>query len=596
MNRYFQYPNQDLWKTEKWESKISTVFGLIKWIGANSPKNTTPYPAAQKYENYRELPCYNPKSNAVSLPEVIDYWASRDVYVEVRSQGGLAWILVAPTRCMKDFSLKTPGIFSMDNVDLTDPWWAMRLLEEKQALNEMVAQEQNTIMVYLACDGPDLSRVYVNILQEAYVMAPADTKEIYLDVSPVVKAGASLKEIPDFTYVDENGEPFADPDGEIIAYGQAKVPVINVTNRWENRTSLSRDQMAGAKWCNTEYDLQRLIHSQSGAELAEGFAVEYAFDDVYDPDFVEYWRSRGLLYQSHELKGRHWKSAVPTEAMEHPETKLPVIAVMQEVNSANEHLAVTETSYFYEYFRIAAQGECILVNFVLEDQDSNDLLADILKEAFEMFPCDTSRVYIAGHSHNGFFSVEFAIRHPEMIAAVASFGDPVGFMTVGNLVMAGDRLEKLKSVDMPLINLSGMTEHIVHYPISETPDSYLPGSPDAKPGTSHPYSLEERVASYQLRLEAMNCPMKTKEDILATKESKNRAIRLTGIPGDRGETVWLDGFELYIVDVKNNAGKWHLRFVGEENMPHNTTPSQQKLSWSFLRRFARDQKTGETIE
>ena len=176
---------------------------------------------------------------------------------------------------------------------------------------------------------------------------------------------------------------------------------------------------------------------------------------------------------------------------------------------------------------------------------------------------------------------------------MATFGDPPGNVTTGNLPVVGERLEKLKSIDMPLINLSGMTEHTCMYPISEEP-KYLraPG----KPGTPHPFTLEERVNSWKLRLAAFKCPPVTTEDILATRESPNRAVRMTGIPSDRARTEWLDGFELYIVDVKNNAGKYWLRIVAEENMPHNTTPNQQKVSWSFLRRFARDLDSGAVIE
>ena len=90
--------------------------------------------------------------------------------------------------------------------------------------------------------------------------------------------------------------------------------------------------------------------------------------------------------------------------------------------------------------------------------------------------------------------------------------------------------------------------------------------------------------------------MKTVEEIVATKDSPDYTIRMLGIPADKAETIWMNGNEIYIADIKNNAGKYHLRIVGEENMPHNTTPNQQIVSWSWLRRFARDLETGESIE
>lgn len=466
----------------------------------------------------------------------------------------------------------------------------MKTMDQFQAYNEKVAQDQDTILVYICTNGPDNNRIFVNILQEAYVMVPGDSSRVYLDVSVVYQTGHTLKEVEDLHYTDAQGEP-ADPDAAVFDWAGGKL--LDVSGRWENRTSLSRDQISGHNWSSANYDLDRVIHSQTGAAMAEGFAIEYDYDTTYDPAFIQMWKDMGLLYENRETQKRRWKAAVPLSALEHPEVKLPVIAVMQEVNGANEHLAVTETSYFYEYFRLAAQGECILVNFVLEDFEGNDILNEILQEAFRLYPCDPSRVYIAGHSHNGFYALEYAIRHPRQIAAVATFGDPPGHVTTGNLPVIGERLEKMKAMDMPLINLSGMTEHTCMYPISCQPTYFrTPG----KAGTPHPYTLEERIESWQRRLDAFKCPQVTREEILATQNSPNKAVRMTGIPSDSARTVWMDGFELYVVDVKNNAGKYWLRMVAEENMPHNTTPNQQKLSWSFLRRFARDLDTGAVIE
>lgn len=590
MNVHFQYPHIDLWQAEKWEHKSSQIFGLVKWMGANEPYEATVYPMEAEVKDPRSLSCYDNKPNAVNLPEVVEYWDKKGVLYECRAQGGLSWLIMAPKKCTGDFGKKLKSVFVMHRTDLSDPWWAMKTLEKFRAYNEKVAQDQDTILVYICTNGPDTNRIYVNILQEAYVVVPGDSKRIYLDVSPVYNTGHTLKDVKDFHYTDAKGDP-ADPDEAVFEWAGGKM--LDVSGRWENRTSLSRDQIAGGNWSNTQYDLQRVIHSETGAAMAKGFAVEYNFDTTYDPAFLQLWRDMGLLYENRETRKRRWKAAVPMSAMEEPEKKLPVIAVMQEVNSANEHLAVKETSYFYEYFLLAAQGECILVNFVLEDFDGNDILDDILQEAFQLYPCDPSRVYIAGHSHNGFYALEYAIRHPRQIAAVATFGDPPGHVTTGNLPVAGERLEKMKAMDMPLINLSGMTEHTCMYPISCQPEYFrTPG----KAGTPHPFTLEERVESWQRRLEAFQCPPVTREQILATRNSENRAVRMTGIPSERAQTVWMDGFELYIVDVKNNAGRYWLRMVAEENMPHNTTPNQQKVSWDFLRRFARDLETGEVVE
>ena len=277
-----------------------------------------------------------------------------------------------------------------------------------------------------------------------------------------------------------------------------------------------------------------------------------------------------------------------------PEEKLPVICVFQEVNRSNEHLAVTEASYFYEYFRIAAQGECILINFVLEDADDNELLTDILTDAFIKYPMiDQSRIYAAGHSHNGRYAYEFAVRHPDMIAAVATFGISAGLQRNAMIPMTDEKIGWIRAHDLPTIFLAGFAEHNLLYPLNRDAEGLRPWQGKAP---DFPASAEERARSWQLRLKAHNCPEKTLEEIYGAAYSLSGAVRKLGIPADHSETMWLDGSEISIADIRNNEGKFHLRIVGEENMPHNTTPVQQKLSWSFMRRFARCQETGEIIE
>lgn len=591
VNKYFSYKNIELWNGDLWTDHISKTFPLVSWMGEMDTSLPKVFPREQDapVDECKKLPYYFPKTNSVDLPDIVEYWKERGVHYECRSQSVVGWILMAPTKCMEDFSKKIPSLVVMLNNDISeDPYWAMNTLAAYQKYNEMVAEEQNIAVIYISTPGPDRFRIHLNIMQEAYVFIPGDMKKVYLDVSKIYESGKQIKDAPDFVYWGD------DPDADVIKIGQAQIPGLDISGKWENRTSLSRDQMMGDNWSNTNYCRDQLIYSQSGAMIAEGLRYEYDYDDTYDERLIQQLADMGLKYENREKNYRRWKMVSPLCAFDHPEKKLPVICVMQEVNSANDHLAVNEISYFFEYFRIAAQGECLLVNFVLEDNDSNDLLADIVEDVLAEYPADPSRIYIAGHSHNGFYSLEFAIRHPKMIAAVATFGDPAGFVKVGNLPMVGDRLAALKAIDMPIINLIGYTEQSCHFPLHSCPTAYRPGQ--GKVGTAHAYSVEERVTSWQLRLEACSCPVRTAEEIIATKDDPNYAVRMLGTPTDKAETIWMNGNEIYIADIKNNAGKYHLRIVGEENMPHNTTPNQQIVSWSWLRRFARNTETGESIE
>ena len=595
MNSYFAYKDIELWDESKWQDRISSVFPLVKWMGSLSKIDSSPYgnPLNGLYgDDAKKLDCYNLKTNSVNIPSVVDFWKKKNVHYECRAQGGLNWLIMAPVRCLNDFGTKLPTLVVMHITDTKDPYWAMKILERYQTYNEMVANDQNSIIVYIASNKPDTNRVYVNILQEAFVFVPGDTGKVYLDLSCAVDRNLSLGGAAGFCYKDEQGNGSASPDRNIEKFGSITVPVLNITNRWENLCSLSRDQICKESWSSADFDLQRVIHSESGAEMAEGFRLEYDFDSVYDPGFLQYWEKMGLRYENRETRHHRWKTAVPKNAFENPSNKLPVICLMQEVNASNEHLAVTEASYFLEYFRLAAQGECIIISFVLEDPDSNDLLVDILKEAFRLYPMiDASRVYIAGHSHNGHYALEFAIRNPQFIAAVATFGDPSGLLDTGITPFTEEKIKQVMASDLPLINLAGCCEFARLYPMNQDGFNYRPGIVMPPIDT-----FEQRVASWQRRLRAFNCPMKTAEEIAATRNSPDKAVRVLGIPCDANQTIWAKGFELYIADIKNNEGKFHLRIVGEENMPHNTTPNQQWLSWSFMRRFARDSKTGKIIE
>lgn len=289
-----------------------------------------------------------------------------------------------------------------------------------------------------------------------------------------------------------------------------------------------------------------------------------------------------LTFTITETMGERWFAFVPKQAMEEPEKKLPVTLIIQEVYDGNKHLAVTSLSYFYEYLNIAAQGECILLFFALEDWDSNDLFIDILNEAREQYPIDMQRIYVTGHSHDGCFSFEFARRHPEVIAAVATLGNQGILLTPEAwgepiLSVSEERMNSMARIDMPLINVNGATEN----------HALAPDDPE---------EFEKWAGFWQRRLIASRCPMKSFEEIRAARSSKNKAERILGFPADHAETVWADGAEHYIADVTNVEGKNHLRIVSSENMPHTVTPFMIDVSWNYLRRFARNLETLEVIE
>jgi hypothetical protein len=104
------------------------------------------------------------------------------------------------------------------------------------------------------------------------------------------------------------------------------------------------------------------------------------------------------------------------------------------------------------------------------------------------------------------------------------------------------------------------------------------------------------VDSWQRRLKAFNCPPKTYDQIAAVRQSPDLATRMVGVPNDGTEIQFRYGCNCYIADVKNQAGKSHLRLVTLENLPHMPAPQMPELSWDFVKRFGRNFETGEVKE
>ena len=580
MNRYYNYPFKELWDGKLWQDHISYINGLAQWLGENTPRNDSTYDH-RPTEDPKADPDYRLKTESLDDHTVIDYWAERGIRLTVLSQGGKRWVAMVPEEAIADREhTHLPALVVFHKENYADPWWAMRTVEYYRDYNEALARTQDHMIVYLVAEGADTDRIYLNILQEAFVLYPTDLDRIYIDVHQVLAAGASMPELPGFLYFDEDGRR-ADPEQAVEHFGELRIPVINVGGRWGNRDSLARGLVMEYAMNEGIFDRAWYVHSATGRKMAEGLAMEHRFDSVNAPGFAEYWAERGLKFEVHHFRGERWMTMTPMGALEHPQKKLPVLLALQEVYPSNEHLAVASMSYFYEAMDIAAQGECIVLFFVLEDPDSNDLALEILKEAEREYPIDPSRVYVTGHSHDGGFARTFAYRHPETVAAVAVMGNGVGLASskeTGNPVggTEDDQLEALSRIKLPIINVGGEREY-------RTPAPDSAGFPVFARG-------------WQRRLAVCRCAPKTMEQIAAAQFSPNVVERRMGVPFDETQVLWMDGFEHYIGDLTNDEGKKWTRMVCIDNSPHTVTASMLTLCWSFLRRFARDLETGEVVE
>lgn len=576
MEYRYDYLQRAIWYNDAWSEANGAADPLLQWIGGHMES----FPLSSyngRNSDPTSHPFYKQKTNAVDLPEVSRYWAERGIRYTSLEQGCKHWISMLPEQAIAQ-GAKLKVLVVLHKEDCAQAWWAMDTLAKRHNYNEIAAKRQDTLVLYLVADGPDSDRIFGNILQEAFCLYPVNLEEVYLDVSPVFEMGSKLSAIDGFLWTAKDGT-VVDPDSMVEEF--EGIPVLNISGRWGSKDSLARSLIMNHAMNRGLFDTERLICSVTGEKLAKAFQLEKDYQTIYDERYRDYWNQVGLQFDINESFGRRWLMYAPREQIESRE-KLPLVLAMQEVYRGNEHLAVTAAAYFHEYLMLAAQGECMVLFFALEDPDSNDLLEAIAEQAMQRYPVDASRVYVTGHSHDGWFARRFAYRHPRMIAALATMGNCVGLPNpkhIGNDIMgvSDEELEQMSVIDMPTININGAAERFSRYPDT----------------------LQERLRwaeDWQRRLKASRCPNVATAQLLKVQESPHKAERAVGICGDRAFDFWLDGFEHYIVDVRNCDGNYHLRIAASENMPHTVTPCMIDISWSYLRSFARDLQTGQVIE
>lgn len=583
MNIHYTYPNEELWARDAWNQKISPLHALARYMAYSgiarfSLKERTP----EEMEKLSHADLFS-KAGYVS-EETIRYWEEKGLYY-CPSGAGDPFFVMLPS-CVRDGSNRSPKILHVIScVEATNPYWTTEMFEAYRDYFEMAAQEQS-MLIFTIASVPNRIDLVVIMIREIAQRYNVNYDNLYVDVSRLREAGKSLKEVPDFRYLDAEGNQMANPDDAVIPYGSLRIPALSFIGQWASKESLEFSNFTPGRIGKViPFSYDRLVHSHVGRRMADAMRLEFDYDTAEDPAVVAQMEALGLECRYHETGNRGWVTVVPRSALDHPDKKLPCMMIMQEIAKVDPHSVLCAYSLWYEYLNIAAQGDLMLMFFALEDPDSNDLYMDLLEEATEMYPfLDRSRVYMTGHSHNGHYTLEFSRRHPEVLAGVATLGNPHGIMSViDHARTVENAVEVMSKVDMPCINIDGEWENL--YSCKELTADHRRKLTD-----------EERIRSWQNRLVASRCPIRSAEEILAAPSSPDYATRKIGLPNDRSEVVYFEGDECYTADIKNVDGKVHLRLVTLENWPHATSAHAPWLSWSFLRQFARDQETGELVE
>ncbi len=572
MNRYYRYENMELWREEAWREKISPLADLTAYTAERGLYRDEPLPrSAEERRAMEENAAFDKRLNAWLPDSLFREWEEKGCRL-VLNHAGEHWMALIPDSVLEGRENNPKTLLILNEVDYrSDPYYALDAVEIYRDRLEAAAAAGNLLVFTTICRS-DRTELAVIILRELTQRYRVRHGRLYLDIERFCAAGCRLEEVPGFI------EKYCPGETPVIEnffdYG---VRAINITGKWASRNSLQLANFYNGGIGTVPLDYDRLIYSHIGRRCAAAIHLEYAFDRVDEPGVRELFDTMGIEARYHETDGRGWVTVVPKSALDRPEEPLPCMCIMQEINPADRHTVLSAYAMWYEYLEIAAQGDLMLLFFVLEDVEDNELLIDLVQEAGEMYPfLDRTALYITGHSHNGGYAMEFYRRHPTFLAGCGVMGGNHGYGD-GHAApkLSGEELDEMAKVDMPFININGDWENSF---IDLEKSRFL--------------SEERRITLWQNRLRAFNCEPKSPEEILGISRSPSKADRKLGVPTDHSETLYFEGDECYIGDCVNREGKTHLRVVTLDNMPHGTTAHMPWLTFGFLRRFRRDPETG----
>jgi poly(3-hydroxybutyrate) depolymerase len=540
----------------------------------------------QDWAEARLSPAYHYKAGCVDDPAAVGRLNAGGLRYESLEMGATRWLAIVPREAYERRDRKLPLLLVFHRENYDDPFWAMKTLEKYSGHIDGAAQKKDRSLIFIVGNGAPV-RMFGGMVTEGVQNYCGDKDRILVDLSAVRENGLSLKQLEGFAYPLEDGSDAGDPDACVELFDG--IPALNFCRRWATPWRPHPPDGAG----DGTVDRELMIRSEMGRKILEGRIFMSAHRSPDSPGARAYWRGMGLCCDTRFAEGERWAIFVPTGA---GPGKLPVVVCLHEVNEPNDHGIVAGFSMFRGFCDVAAQGGCAVIFFAMESPRGNDLICGILDDAASRYPVDLSRVYITGHSHNGHFAQEFARRHPKAIACVAPMGNSPGLPTpaVSHEAVAVDdgRAALMETMDMPTCILCGCKEVGCLVPVNKAGRAFEAGINVE----GYAASAEGKIAMWNRRLKAQRCPEQRAEDVLAAASSPCKATRELGFPSDRAETVYIDGFDHYIADLKNADGNFHFRVVAVENAPHMIAPSMCGVAWSYMRRFARDRDSGAAIE
>lgn len=573
MNQYYTYKNIDVWNMDPEKQKKSPVQVLNTWMADRGILDT---PVIHE-KPPREDGIFTAKNNSLVWPETAACWASRGMIFSNGEAGGANWIALVPEDVSRHQHHEEPEVLVIEEVmDYANPMWVMDSMEIHAALNEMAA-ENHILLLYIVSRERQFAAGNMNYVCEFADLNHLNLSRMYLDVSGLTQKGFRLTDVSGLQWKNDEKK-------EIEWFGPLNTPVLDISDQWQDSGSFVMDMYSKRPPFGKYLNRDALIHSMTG-RLASGAAkLELDYEDPEDPGLLSMFQRMGLDTGIHPFKDTQWVTVSPISALRNETEKMPLMIIMMEVQPFHRHNILSAYAAFFEYIKLAAQGEMTLLFFARETAADNDALTDVITEAENLYPIDPGRIYLTGHSHNACLLMEFMRRHWKMLAGVAQLGNchgiPAPDYSNEPLKVTDEMIACMSTFDMPTIHICGQYENAYVF------DDPVP--PFIKKG------FESKA--FQRRLKASRCPERSEEEISAAVKSGTFIEKHVGVPGDREDAISLFGTECYWTDEKNIDGKYHLRLTTLWGMRHAPVPQMPYLSWNFLRRFARSTETGKIIE
>jgi hypothetical protein len=585
MNKYYDYEGKFLWDQNLWQKRAAPITALVTEILRTKQTSLGKTKRLVDGSEGHEILYYQKKTNTYVFKDTVKNLEDRGQSFRETGMGGANWMAIYPKRLDRYEGPEPETLVVLECKEGNDAFAAMDLLQRHQSLtDEIIAQGQAVVYFMFPRQDEQSYFAFANIMQEIAAYLHINLTKLYLDVSAVTGEGKKLSEIKEFRYNDINGSQTENPDNFVEELTALKIPVLNISGQWFDGTSLTSlvIKVSEKPSFSQYFKADRIINSQTGLRMAEGFKLEYYYEDPDHPELEKMFSRMGLSVDRHMTKGDQWYSITPRQIYEEPGKKLPVMLLLVEVSQVIPHRVLTAFSNYYEYLELAAGGDLMLVMFALEDVESNERMFDIYEDLIRDYPADSSRVYLSGFSHNSQLAVDLCHRHHDKLAGLGVLGHSPGYQSPdysNDSVLVTDKMiEEMSEYDMPTINICGIYENTFYR---------------KTPGTEEFKNLAD---AWQRRLKASRCRIQTYEEIAAAQTAQDYITNNTFLAGDRSEIQLLFGLECFINDYKNLDGNYHLRLAALGDLVHTYAPQMPHLSWNFLRRFSRDLKTGRIVE